>query len=430
MMKSLVSHRWAFRKLVSERYGLSQKELELLDTYLNERYQKKSAEKAFGVVFALTKKCNLICKHCAPRAIYTPDPQNHEFELGFTHVKKILDKLNDYVTSEKITNPNLIYGGGEPTLHPNIEEIVEYSAKLFGNRCVGINTNGVEPSKMKSMEKYLGFIEVSIDGLKEYHNIWRNPGNVISDDVFEKTFSFVKLVVKDTTIAEKLEVSSVLTKENKGQLLDLMSMLESSGVRNYSVHRPMPVGRMAFCMDSIPSPEEFIQFVVLVAQFKLDHPHFNVHLHHSLESIYSALLLGEDIHLSNDYMGNNRHSIGIDWDGNVHFDPWAMEKPFSDLTAGNLLEDVTLRDLLHVKDTFVHQMDMTVKNGSRCMGCPLKCSGGMRFNAIAHYHALNNQFWKIEANELKNSLLAVDPACPMYDVIMDGSFVPITNITK
>lgn len=268
----------------------------------------------------------------------------------------------------------------------------------------------------------LGLVEVSIDGLHDYHNSWRNPGNVADIDAFDVTLAFVRGLVRNPIARRKLEVSSVLTNQNAQQLFQLMHLLREMGVEHYSVHRPMPVGRMAFHLDSIPNQAEYLRFIVDIARFRRAYPDFKVHIHHSLESIYSALLFGEDIHLSKDYMGNSRHSIGIDWKGNVHFDPWAVERPFNTMTAGNLLrESVSLTDMLHVQDNFVRQMDQAVKTGERCLGCPIKCSGGMRFNALAHYLLTKKIYWKIPPNELHRGLLAVDPACPIQDVIHNGN---------
>ncbi|MCK4993689.1 MAG: radical SAM protein [Candidatus Omnitrophica bacterium] len=116
------------------------------------------------VVFNLTRRCNLACRHC-----YLESKNiNYKNELSTPKIKKVIDSL------AKIDIPVLLFSGGEPLVHKDILALIEY-AKEKKIR-VGLSTNGTLITKVlaKRLAKAgIDYVGVSIDGAKSLHDKFR-----------------------------------------------------------------------------------------------------------------------------------------------------------------------------------------------------------------------------------------------------------------
>ena len=101
-------------------------------------------------IIEITDRCNLTCPVCFADA-------NNSFTLPFARVKEMIDL---YVKCEG--QPEVIQiSGGEPTLHPDICEIIRYAATK-GILYIILNTNGL---KLADME-FAKAISLSMEGLR------------------------------------------------------------------------------------------------------------------------------------------------------------------------------------------------------------------------------------------------------------------------
>jgi len=410
------------KKFVEKRLGINQDQQELIVRYLKERSEEVKGKACFGIVYDVTNYCNLNCAHCAVNAKLTNLPiENISFETSLDEVRTILEKLHHYVISRSFPRSFLMFGGGEPTLRPDFEDILKIAARLFGRDNIGFNSNGtcVTPDELIQLGKCVSIVEISIDGLEKYHNNWRDPKRITKvTNPFKSTFDLVSQVVQDRKINNKLEVSSVPTKDNLIELPQLVEFLRQTGVRNYSIHRAMPVGRMALRLDRVPDARDYAHLLLLMAKQKQTARMPKLHLHHSLESIYSALLIGLDIHHADLLMSSGRHSIGIDPEGNVFFDPWSVVDPFRRLVSGNLLESTSdMADLIESEDSVIRITDDITRKRLRCKACRMPCCGGMRFNALSYYLSRLRATGLLDIHEghFIDGLSQIDPACPLSD---------------
>lgn len=85
----------------------------------------------FSVCLELTYRCNERCIHC-----YIDSPPKEQPELQLCDYEKIIDEIKDMGCL------NLLITGGEPTLHPDFLQIVEYAKKV--GLVVDIFTNGLK----------------------------------------------------------------------------------------------------------------------------------------------------------------------------------------------------------------------------------------------------------------------------------------------
>lgn len=409
------------REFLAKELDLQDEDFQVITDYLKRRQLEVREKENFGIVYAITRYCNLMCKHCGVNArLFEMEKGQQRFETSFDDVCTIIERIREYVQANGL-QPFLMFGGGEPTLRPDFKQILAYAAERLGPTNVGFCTNGTlwVAEDLAEVEKHVGLIEISIDGPEQYHNSWRNPSKLLRlGNVSLRVMSLVTESVRLDQLRQKLEISSIVTKDNLPLLPVLARDLREAGVKTYSVHRAMPVGRMARRLGQIPTPYDYIHFFITMARLRSEDWSFDLHLHHSLESIYSALLLGEDIHRSRLPMGSKRHSIGIDWNGSVHFDPWSLVAPFDRLSAGNLLHDtVDLRSLMEEPASIMHLAGDIVKKNVRCKQCAMSCTGGMRLNAISHYvhSSVGKSIRDIPDSYLVAGLSEIDPACPLYE---------------
>jgi MoaA/NifB/PqqE/SkfB family radical SAM enzyme len=114
-----------------------------------------------NIFFHILTNCNLKCKHC-----YINKKQHGSNMLSLTIVKSWLS-----VFSKICTESNLIFLGGEPTLHPDLAQMIKF-ANTMQFKSITIDTNGylfndiilrVEPSE-------INYISFSLDGATQKTN--------------------------------------------------------------------------------------------------------------------------------------------------------------------------------------------------------------------------------------------------------------------
>ena len=86
---------------------------------------------AINVFFHILTRCNLNCSHC-----YIYPRQHGDQTLPLETIRLWLDAFAD-----KSKKANVIFLGGEPTLHPDLAQAVKY-ARQIGYQSITIDTNG------------------------------------------------------------------------------------------------------------------------------------------------------------------------------------------------------------------------------------------------------------------------------------------------
>ncbi|MFZ2633943.1 MAG: radical SAM protein [Desulfosalsimonadaceae bacterium] len=108
-----------------------------------------------NVFFHILTRCNLTCRHC-----YINPAQHGNDILPIETITAWLD-----VFVRKTSHANLILLGGEPTLHPQLPEIVK-AARRMGYKSITIDTNGYlfHDILNKLNPRDLDFLSFSLDG--------------------------------------------------------------------------------------------------------------------------------------------------------------------------------------------------------------------------------------------------------------------------
>src|SRR3989338_1704469 len=122
------------------------------------------------IIFFVTSKCNMKCKHC----FYWEDLGTCKNELSLEEIENISCSL-----------PNLFFlriTGGEPFLREDLYEIIKQFHKNSSIRRIGINTNGsLTDEIIETTEQIVGNLKdlivdigISIDNLNEKHDKMRS----------------------------------------------------------------------------------------------------------------------------------------------------------------------------------------------------------------------------------------------------------------
>src|SRR5258708_32210993 len=107
-----------------------------------------------NVYLYVTDKCQLRCGHCY---------MGERLEIGRT--MPLADVLHNLSLWRKMGGSKLSILGGEPTLHPDFELIVE-AANRTGYEKVILNTNGLATARVrlsKIQPKAFSYVQVSLD---------------------------------------------------------------------------------------------------------------------------------------------------------------------------------------------------------------------------------------------------------------------------
>jgi len=182
--------------------------------------------------FEITNSCYLNCIYCS--SFNDSDRQNSEIHLSLSVVKTVVD---DFCT---LGGEVLELSGGEPLMHPEIYDIVDYA--MHKNVDVIIYTSGVLPSSY-SFEEILN--ELQKLGLKKI--VFNCQGlNDTHDALVCRKDAFIQLVDSieySKTLGLWTGVHFVPSKQNYSQIEDVYNFLANLNVDEIALLRLVKQGR-------------------------------------------------------------------------------------------------------------------------------------------------------------------------------------------
>ncbi|NPB04046.1 MAG: radical SAM protein [Thermotogae bacterium] len=195
------------------------------------------------IAIDVTYRCNLHCPYCYLGA----GERRLAPILSFENFKYIIDTL-----IEKSEILGLCLCGGEPTLHPNLKDMISY-AKEYG-LIVNMVTNGTLINKklakdLSSLE--IDSVQVSLDGSKpEIMDRLRGKG------IFKRAVNAIRTLIANnvTTVA-----AMTLTKLNINDFPNVAKLSEELGL--YSLRTMFFIPEHKRHIPLIPSDEEYAQVI-------------------------------------------------------------------------------------------------------------------------------------------------------------------------
>lgn len=180
----------------------------------------------------VTGNCNLNCAYCF-RSTNEYAAKGHDME--FDLYRKIIDEAKPYwVYPGKSLKPNLLlHGFGEPTLHPQLADMIRYasdSGKFSGVRVI-TNLTVLAPNDYDALfDAGLTKLGISIDTLEEDHLAQTRRGSNL-----QRLVSALKHLC--CTQPDKLQILTVLSESNYDHFASLRQELQSMGLPSLEVQR-------------------------------------------------------------------------------------------------------------------------------------------------------------------------------------------------
>ncbi|MBU1627415.1 radical SAM protein [bacterium] len=171
-----------------------------------------------------TVRCNMNCKFCPP---VLNKLKHNKGDISLELFKKILDELG-----ETLLFLNL-YNYGEPLLHKDIVEMVDYAKSKRVMVCINTNMLAMEPEvARKLVNASLDYIIISLNGATaEVYSKYQG-----SKKDFEKVIKNVKMIIKERGKKEYpfVDVQFVVMRENEHQIGDMQKLVKEIGADKLS----------------------------------------------------------------------------------------------------------------------------------------------------------------------------------------------------
>jgi len=200
------------------------------------------------IYFYLTEGCNLRCRHCWIAPKYQSENNSYP-ALDLDLFKSIIEQAKPLgLTGIKLT-------GGEPLLHPQIKEILEYIKTE--DLCLTLETNGVlcTPELARKIAKCRDtFVSVSLDGAERKTHEWVRGVPGCFDEAMEGIRNLVKARIRP-------QVIMTIMRHNKDHMEPVVHLAEDLRVGSvkFNIIQPTARGEKLYESDVALSIEQLVE---------------------------------------------------------------------------------------------------------------------------------------------------------------------------
>jgi radical S-adenosyl methionine domain-containing protein 2 len=194
-----------------------------------------------SIKLQLTIVCNMFCLYCF---------DGHGVKLKMLSYEEFCSLISELTKEgcEKIA-----FIGGEPTLHPQLADLIRYAKGLGLATTIVTNGSGITYEFIFDVNEYLDVVCLSVDSTKgdSIREIGRICKNKIIDDKF-----YYGLVDKIKSAGLSLKINTVVNSINFNE--DLSGFINYAAPERWRVFKVIPITSRA--SELAVSPEEFDAF--------------------------------------------------------------------------------------------------------------------------------------------------------------------------
>lgn len=177
------------------------------------------------IVWNITGKCNLKCKHC-----YLSSPKLSN-ELNTNEALKLLEEIRD------LRIPIVLISGGEPLIRNDIYKIIKYAIDL--GLIVGISSNGTLIDKRvarRLLSLNVNYVGISLDAANsEVHNYIRGL-----DNAFKLTMDGIKNCID---VGLKIGIRTLLIRKTLNEIPKIIELALNLNIKRLCLYHLVPTGR-------------------------------------------------------------------------------------------------------------------------------------------------------------------------------------------
>ncbi|MDD4869898.1 MAG: radical SAM protein [Kiritimatiellae bacterium] len=354
-----------------------------------------SQDKKPVVVWNVTARCNLACQHCYA---FSETPASSP-DLSTPEGMILIDDLSAF------GSPVILFSGGEPLVRPDLPELAEHavSKKM---RAV-ISTNGtLITEQLASRLKAVGlsYVGISLDGLKEAHDLFRRQKGAFD--------GALRGIRNSRGAGIKTGLRFTITRHNAADIPGIFDLIEKENIPRVCFYHLVYSGRGSKLQAEDLDHIETRRVVDLIIDRTSDLYRkgkkievLTVDNHCDGPYLYLRMLKENNPH-AEDVMkllimnGGNSTAVGIgcvSWDGTVYPDQFWRNHPLGNVRKqafSRIWHDLTNSLMAQLKDKKKHVT-------GRCAACRFLDVCGGNFRARAE--AVTGNIW------------GCDPACYLTD---------------
>ena len=237
--------------------GIRQLKAQHMDQLNAYREQLFHAPQLRQLFFELTLRCNEQCFHCGSRCSGR--------EIDGLPVEKYQEILDEVKENFDISRMQLCVTGGEPLLYGDFFALMNYAHKL-GYRW-GMTSNGTLITREVAhhlREAGMGTISISIDGLEETHDRFRNRKGA-----WRKAMEGIQNLIDEGGF-HAIQVTSVMNHENIYELEEMYEVFLDMDIDSWRVIGLEPIGRALEYPERMLTKEDQLRLFSFIKEKRED----------------------------------------------------------------------------------------------------------------------------------------------------------------
>lgn len=337
------------------------------DTFEQEKDIQNLPTFPFNLEMALTKACDLRCSFCHDAVLPKRGSNAH------MPIEKVKSLLSLYAEAGLL---RIRYSGGEPTLHPNFEEILAYGKELGLYQVVFTNGQHITAEALRHWkEMNVGEILISLHGSEATHDVLtRRPGS------YHKA---IAAILSTISAGISVVVEMTLVKQNQFEILDTIDAVKTMGVKQFRLMRYVSRGKddevFSVSQEGLSALIDRIERTYGKGEISIRFP---CSQKFCLSSQCNPSIVESDLVVRKKYLTQNCFA-GLNW-GSVSHNGALRLCPHTSKTVVNIFEEP--RALIELWPTVIRDkvLNIVEQKADKCRGCKAwdYCLGGCYLSSL------------------------------------------------